>query len=298
MKKSTPLLSQLFLIVFIACSSKESEINFEGAYLNQTPPGMTCEIFAPGILSTDANEFNATFTLDGKQIYFTVNTDTSQFIMMMEYKNGTWGERRLAPFSGRFRDVDPFVSPDGMRIYFSSNRAIDGNGKKNDCDFWYVEQLQSGGWSEPIHIANPATPNKHDFYFTMANNGTIYYSVFNDDGTGDIYRIHDNETQLLQFGISTEYNEHDPFIAPDESYLIFSSNRPGGLGSNDLYISFRDENDSWSTPQNMGSSVNSAKYDYCPILSPDGKYLFFSSSRSGNGDVFWIDAKIVSELKK
>ena len=101
----------------------------------------------------------------------------------------------------------------------------------------------------------------------------------------------------LDFPINTGYNEHDPYIAPDESYLIFTSNRPGGYESADLYICFKNTDDSWAEPINMGNKINSDKYDYCPILSPDGKYLFFSSYRTGNGDIYWVDAKVIEELK-
>jgi Tol biopolymer transport system component len=101
----------------------------------------------------------------------------------------------------------------------------------------------------------------------------------------------------LDAPINTEHNEHDPFIAPDGSYLIFTSDRLGGFGSADLYICFRRNDDSWSQPKNMGPTINSNEYDYCAILSPDEKYFFFSSSRSGNGDVYWVDAKIIEKLK-
>ena len=87
-------------------------------------------------------------------------------------------------------------------------------------------------------------------------------------------------------------------VAHDESYLIVSIyGRKDGFGDGDLYISFRRPDGSWSLLKNMGSAVNSDKRDFCPMVTPDGKYLFFSSKRVGEGDIFWVDAKIIEALR-
>lgn len=273
-----------------------------GAYIGQKRPGLTPEIFAQGIVSTDNNEFNALFTPDGKQLFITQTKDKKQSIVFYEERDGKWGERQMFPFSGKYRDVDPYISPDGKRIYFSSTRPLRIGEEKTDCDFWYSEKDVTGEWSEPKHLNYPASEDKDDFYITLTEKGIMYYSIF-ADGSGNIYRIVKNNSVYLQpekleFDISTKYNDHDPFIAPDENYLIFSSDRPGGYGSNDLYISFRKSDGTWSNPMNMGKEINSDKYDFCSILSPDGGYLFFSSSRTGNGDIYWVDAKIIEDLRK
>jgi len=266
-------------------------------YLDQKPPGMTAELFAPGILSTEANEFNAAFTPALDAVYFTSTLESGQDIMVIEKKNGRWQQRRPASFSGPHRDVDPFISPDGRKLFFSSNRPVKGEKVQEDCDIWFVEKTASGQWSEAKHHDNPCTIGKHDFYYTEDRSGAVYFSIFGEDGTGDLYYISkDQKTIKLEHPINTDYNEHDPFIAPDGSYLVFTSNRPGGFGSADLYICFRQDEGTWSAPANMGESINSEKYDYCPILSPDEKYLFFSSSRSGNGDVYWVDAEIIGRI--
>jgi Tol biopolymer transport system component len=295
----TNLLIILALLV-TNCNTQGEFINSNLSYLEQSPPGIEPEIFAPGILSTDANEFNATFTSDGNQVYFTENTTEGQRIMVIEKLDGNW-QRKKASFSTIYRDVDPFISHDNKKLYFSSNRPTVASNKKDDCDFWYVEKLPSGLWSEAKHLNNLNTPEKDDFYYVESKKGSIYFSIFNDDGTGDIYCIsYDDQkktTTKLDSQINTKYNEHDPFIAPDESYLIFTSNRPDGFGSTDLYICFKNSQENWSTPINMGENINSDKYDYCPILSPDEKYLFFSSYRNGNSNIFWVDANIIEKIK-
>ena len=129
--------------------------------------------------------------------------------------------------------------------------------------------------------------------------GAIYFSVFDSEKDGNIYWLKDKHAkpERIPSPINTDYNEHDPFIAPDESYLIFTSNRPQGFGSGDLYICFKMADSSWSMPKNMGNNINSEAYDYCAMASPDGKYIFFSSTRSGNGDIYWVDADIINRLR-
>jgi len=269
-------------------------------FYGQNPPGLTSELFAPGILSTEVNEFNAAFTPSGDAVYFTVTHDSGQSIMVLKKKDGKWQKRDLASFSGAYRDVDPFITSDGKKLFFSSNRPKDGINLQEDCDFWFVEKLESGKWSEAKHLSFPCTPNQHDFYYVSTHDGAVYFSIFNN-GKGDLYflpaKSNNNDPIHLNYPINTKHNEHDPFIAPDGSFLIFTSDRPGGFGSADLYICFRKSDNSWSAPVNMGETINSEKYDYCPILSPDEKYFFFSSYRTGNGDVYWVDAKIIDKLK-
>jgi Tol biopolymer transport system component len=311
MKKKYTFLIMTMIIgtIFISCNQRtdsknkyEPELtNLRGPYLGQTPPGLIPEIFAPGILSTEANEFNAAFTPSGDAVYFTMTSKTTQNIFVIKMKKGYWQERKQASFSGTYRDVDPFISHDGEKLFFSSNRPNNEVNKQDDCDFWYVERQASGRWGEAKHLNNPCTQGKNDFYYVSNLYGEIYYSIFDEDGNGNLYFISpkpaDQTPNKLDTLINTEYNEHDPYIAPDGSYLIFTSNRPGGYGSADLYICFKQASDTWSDPINMGKTINSDKYDYCAILSPDEKYLFFSSSRSGNGDVYWVDAKIIEELR-
>jgi Tol biopolymer transport system component len=88
------------------------------------------------------------------------------------------------------------------------------------------------------------------------------------------------------------------FIAPDESYLIFSSaDRKYGLGNADLYICYKKSNGKWTTPMNLGSKINSPSEEFCPMISKDGKYLFFLSFRSGKSYPYWVSAKIIEELR-
>jgi WD40 repeat protein len=293
------LLALLFTIS--SYSQKDTFPILKGPYLGQNPPGMMPEIFAPGILSTDSTEFNCSFTKEGDGVYFTSFIGESEDIMVIKQVDGIWQKSTLALLSGEYREVDPFVTPDGQKIYFSSNRPLDGNKAMVDCDIWFVEKLTLGKWSEPKKLENPKTTGKHDYYYTESKAGAVYFSIFENDTVAYIYYIPSYSDKAvpikLDYPINTKYREHDPFIHPEGKYLIFSSNRPGGQGSNDLYICFRSKDSLWLEPVNMGGNINSSNYDFCPILSPDGKYFFFSSYRSGNGDVYWVDAQIINQYK-
>jgi hypothetical protein len=302
---------RLALLVLLTCAivtsachaAPEPPPSLRGEYLGQTPPGTIPSVFAPGIVSTRASELNAAFTPDGNEFYFTRRIDDRNTLMAMRREDGVWTPPAVAGFSGTFSDVDPFITRDGLRLYFSSSRPLDGAGESKDADLWYVERVPGGGWSAPVHPVDLNTAEKDDYYTSFADDGTLYFSIFDSHGSGgDIYRAQlmagrFGPAELVSEGISTEANEHDPFVAPDGSYLIFTSNRPGGHGSADLYISFRGPDGSWTEPVNMGEPVNSEGYDFCAMLSPDGKYLFFTRNINRNGDIYWVDAKIIEALK-
>jgi Tol biopolymer transport system component len=144
----------------------------------------------------------------------------------------------------------------------------------------------------------------NDYYPTLTTRGDLYFSSPREGGAGgnDIYRSRLTEGQLaraenLGSPINTEKWEFDPFIAPDESFVIFASNRAGSFGDSDLYISFRTPAGAWATPRNMGEPINSVGPEYTPMLSPDGKYLFFTSGRGGPDDIYWVDASVIDRLR-
>ena len=97
--------------------------------------------------------------------------------------------------------------------------------------------------------------------------------------------------------INTEYHEWDPYVAPDESYLIFCSTKPDGLGGDDLYISFLKKDGSWSAPVHMGKDINSPASENRPYVTTDGKYFFYTSTKRGNRDIYWVDAGIIGDMK-
>ena len=98
----------------------------------------------------------------------------------------------------------------------------------------------------------------------------------------------------LSDAINTENYEADVFVAPDESYLIFCSTRPGGQGRGDLYVSFRNEDGNWTEAKSMGDKINTRNLELCPCVSSDGHYFFYTS----NEDIYWVDAKVIDEMRE
>ena len=132
---------------------------------------------------------------------------------------------------------------------------------------------------------------------------TYIFSVADPGGVGqfDLYMVRNepngySDPDNLKT-LNTRFNEWDPYIAPDESFLIFCSTKPEGMGRDDLYISFRDQNGNWCPPVNMGDRFNSPDSENRPYVTNDGRFLFYASSRRGNRDIYWVDAKIIEELK-
>lgn len=158
-----------------------------------------------------------------------------------------------------------------------------GASPAGDADIWYAER-RGNGFAEPVHVDAPVSTPHDDFYPSLTRDGTLYYSVWDGQRrTGDIFRARPvngaYEVENVGAPINTESTEYDPFVAPDESYVIFASSRPGGHGDADLYVSFRDGTQ-WSAPRNLGDSINTSAREYCPAVSPDGQYFFFTSKRA------------------
>ena len=299
----------VFTITHVSCSDLVAKDDFpvlKGPYLGQKPPGMKAEIFAPGIISTTYTEFANTFSIDGKEFYFTRygNNQKLATTMMIKEVNGKWINPKIAPFSGRFDEVDPMFSIDGMEIFFSSRRPLKGSLKpKNDYDLWVVKRTKTG-WSEPSNLGAPLNSDQNEFYPSLTKSGNLYFVSDRKGGFGkmDFWRSElingkYSEPQNLGKFINTIHREGDGFIAPDESYFLFSAFIPGNHGSGDFYISFKKPNGTWTKAKNLGAMLNTKGNEFTPWVSWDNKYLFFASDRSGNDEIYWVDAKVIYDMK-
>jgi WD40-like Beta Propeller Repeat len=265
------------------------------------------KFFAPGFISTDKKELNSVFTPDGKEFYFSIETPSKGYKIYVTIKKETsWTKPEPVSFSSKFSDVDMCITHDGKRMYFCSTRPVKNSSSSNlqIWKIWYVDRINNG-WSDAKYLNSAINSGERALYPTVSLKGTMYFQAIFDDtfGSKDIYYsvldsgkysypIHLNES------INSTQSEGDVLIAPDESYLIVDCNgRSDSQGGADLYISFRKKDGSWTKLKNMGPEINSAASDYCPMLSPDSKYFFFTSTRSGNGDIYWVSAQIIEELK-
>lgn len=316
----------LFILIFTFC---QKEVNFpvlQGSYLGQKPPGMTPELYAPGIISTGYHDGCISFSPDGKELFYHFGGLGRMVIIYMRHKNNRWTAPKVATFSGKYRDGEPHFSYDGKKILFRSNRPLEGEGEPMaSTDIWIVERDEKG-WGEPGNPGPIINSEKDDLYPTISRSGDLYFAS-NRDGGWDIYVskcINGGYTkpEKLSNAINSEFGDWDAFLAPDESYIIFGSNgRSDGFGESDLYISFRKEDGNWTKSKNMGPRINTHYREVDPVVTPDGKYIFFRSNRrihqsysetvltydeiikilkspgNGEGDIYWVDAKIIEELK-
>ena len=254
-----------------------------------TPPPAT--VFAEGVISTRAEEWRISFTPDGATGYFARSDGffpqtRDATIMETTFVDGSWSEPVVASFSGEFPDIDPWVSPDGESIYFSSIRPVEGEARR-DAELFRVDR-EGDGWSEPVHL--PALGSEVDeLGLSIAEDGTAIFASDRPGGTGgwDLYVATLEGDTFTSPEPIAELNspiwEFNPALDAAGTTLIFTSiNRPGGVGLGDLFATSRD-GDTWSEPQPL--PLNTRADEYHASLSPDGATLYFVR-RTVNGDLF------------
>jgi len=241
------------------------------------------------------NNFNKVrdFTIGHNQTeaYFTVqspNEELSGIFKTIKVK-GEWQEATLVSFSGLFKDLEPFLSPNGLQLYFASNRPLlVSDTKTKDFDIWVVERKSiTDDWSEPRNLGVPINSEHNEFYLSIANSKNMYFTSDRPSARGkdDIFLSEWNKDGYLEAtsmpsAINTEGYEYNAYIAPDESFILFGGyKRKNGFGSGDLYISYK-EDGKWSLAKNMGDTINSKYMDYCPFVNWSTKTLYFTSKRS------------------
>lgn len=288
----TMLIASLMLIT-VSCDSTQKKDkpspkgDTDWQYFGLSSPGSVPKIFSPEIVSTQRNERDFTISPDGHVMFYSLVMPANNLsvIVYLAFDGFFWSEPETATFSGAYKDLEPAYSPDGKKLFFVSKRPLAGTDEKKDYDIWFVETEK--GWTNPMNIGLPVNSETDEYYPSVAANGNLYFTAKYDDSFGkeDIYFskfVDGKYSQPKNLGevINTPLYEFNAFIAPDESYLIFSSwGREDDMGGGDLYISFRNGMNEWTQPKNLGSTINSNKLDYCPYVSPDGRYMFFTSER-------------------
>jgi hypothetical protein len=273
----------------------------QGQYLGQEPPGMKPVAFALGIVSTPVHEYSITISKDGREIFFTRLAGKLSHIFFSKYQGGKWTPPEIAPFSGKFNDYDQSFSPGGDKLFFTSDRPVTGSNWIGDI--WVVTRSGSG-WTRPKPLSDTINTKVNEAYPSLTTRGTLYFhAVYSPKDHCDIYRsefVNGKycKPEALGPGVNSANSEYDAFIAPDEKFIIFV--RPDeGFGEGDLFISFR-KDDRWTRAVNMGPAVNTSAREYCPGVSPDGKYLFFTRFdrvKRIRGEIYWVSAKIIESLR-
>ena len=248
----------------------------------------SAEMFAPGIVSTRDYEKDGTFSPDGDTFYYTKRTMWPYFstICVSHFINGNWSDPEVASFSGQYSDGTPFVSPDGERLYFASRRPAPGSDRPG-TRIWVAERV-SNGWSSPQvlpdsingqgGVINPVEVRDGSLYFLRANEGRVYVARRKDgtwltpEAVGE-----PNEPGTTQVGV---------YVDPDERFMLISivgrsdavSTKEGIYARSDLYARER-TGSAWSPLRHLDAPINSAAEDFAPTVSPDGRFLYFTSER-------------------
>jgi Tol biopolymer transport system component len=254
-------------------------------------------IFSPGVISDHRWQYRITFTANGKTAYYTVADNffpavrqSSIYVSHLQH-DGAWSTPVVADFSGTYTDIDPFITPNGQRMYFSSIRPLDGV-PKPDLDIFVMERTPSG-WSEPVRLGPEINTAQDELYPSADASGTLYFAsgpfgptpesdwnIYNAQrvGSGFAQRqpIDAINTRLPWNPADPTWDwEFNPEISVDGRTLIFTSLRPGGYGFGDLYVSHLHQGE-WSEPVNLGPAVNTSDDEFHPTLSRDRRTLYFA----------------------
>jgi Tol biopolymer transport system component len=270
------------------------------AYLGQRPPGSTPETFAPGIVSTKgAIEFAGTFSPDGREYYYTSRAPGAfNRLLYTEYKEGVWTAPAPPSFAIPFGEFEPSVTSDGRQLFFASARPLPGKEEYNMTpDIWVVTR-DGSTWGEPQHFGDRM------FYMSFTSDGVMYsYANDGDREAGYVCRrTQQNGTYVNPENLGDIYpffrDAHHPCVARDESYLVFDTDsREPNLGGLDLYVSFKHSDGSWAEPVSLGDRINTPYNEMAPSLSPDGKYLFYSTWAGEESDILWVSTEVIEELR-
>ncbi len=312
-----------FVLLLLVMNTSDAQLKtaefpkLTSPYLGQKPPGMTPELFAPGIVSTGNHEHSSpVFTHDLKEMYWsTIIEENGKTVLRptyyMKMVDGVWSKPEIPSFGKNFLCCEvPFITPDGKRLFFAASYTL----PPSNFDLYYVDRV-GDGWSAPIKMNEAINTTNNEYSPSVSENGTLYFTGFNEKAKYKMglffSKLKNGEYEkpvLMEEKFNTLQIDWIPYIAPDESYIIFSSSREE-YGNGDIYICFREKNGSWGNVINMGDKINTKAQERFPNVSPDHKYLLFNtdikiqgadpkSAGNGNGDIYWVDAKVIEELRK
>lgn len=304
----------IFCLITFALCIKAQEKDFTkltGSYLGQKPPGLTPEIFAPEILSVDKYPHgHLTFSKDGKTIYWSAypKGKSNQTIFFSAFDGKNLVSPMKASFAADSGNGGPAISYDGKRLFFNAELSSVSSASRKPFVICYVEQVE-GRWSNPIIIKSTIDTVMTKGQVSVSKNGNIYFSgrVYSEKVPSIYFCKKDGDKILpperVKGAILNESAILDPWIDPEERFLLCSI--PGGSNPPmliDIGISFKQKDGTWGKLVKFGGDVNTSAYERFPCLSPDGRFLFLIRSTSPGfvGDkahFYWVDAKIIEELK-
>ncbi len=294
----------IFLLNAVSATFTYAQNNLP--YLGQDPPGMTAKRFPPDSLLGNSNWWwhgSPIFTTDGLEMFWTEYVRYSPSnelatLFNMKVENNNWGAIHHPSFGNQnYFENNPVLTVGGDTLYFFSTRP---------GGLFFMTIRTVTGWSPPSPVYIPTPPGCGiGLQFAVNRAGDFYIEVsIPPPAEPDIYisRLINGSYQMAEkLGpeINSDYLDAFPFVDPDEDYLIFASNRPGGFGGQfDNYICFKNTDGTWTNSMNMGSEINSSGAWFATITQ-DKQYMFFNSWKPGDQgyNPYWISAAIIDSLR-
>ena len=278
------------IVIFAGCTRK----NNTSLYLGQEPPQTTPKIFAPGIVSTEEHhEFSCTFSPDGKEFYF----NRYMQIMVCRWIDGDWTAPEPVKFTGNYRAHEPYITHDNKYLYFGSMRPNpDLPDEEQPYGIWRVERADHG-WGNPIYMGL-------GMYVSMTKDNVIYFTdihgkIPHEQSIVKTTLINDHFGEMIKQKGGVEKPAQDrrpgrhPFISPDENFIIFDSYEKETGKNGILFICFKESDNLWGSAIKLSDQINKGNSNIAAYISPDGKYLFYSS----DGDIYWISTSFIEDLR-
>jgi hypothetical protein len=274
---------QMICVVLIAISPLIEPLPAE-------PPKPVPSVFLPGDLADSASP---AFTPDGNTVYVMRGTDAGAAVMVSHRANGQWSTPLAAPFSGRWRDGDPSMSPDGSFLLFASNRpAADGGQPINavrggkvlagqGMNLWRVDR-KGDGWTEPVRLPDLVNACNSTFAPSIASDGSVYYIGCGPDGVlrpmRAVFASGRYQAPYVVAVGDKDAQIRDVAIAPDRSFMVFSIKHAPQQPYR-LAIAFH-TSQNWTDPQDLGDTVNGGTHNMGSQLGCDHRTLYYASDRS------------------
>lgn len=300
MRNYNVIVAVFILTLFLnACTTKKHEAKksdspaIEDLYFGQKPPGLTPELFAPGIVSLNGRyEHSVSFSPNLDEIYYTGSKkDETTSIYYSKLKGKKWSTPQKANFTRgkKKEEMESFMNLKGDKIYFTAYDSIFGDEK-----IWYVDRLKDA-WSEAKKLDSPINDDMV-FYSNEAKNGDLYY--FNISKRKNYYAPN-KKGKFPEVHEITVGGAH-AFISPSQDYIVVNArNKEDAQRKSDIYVHFKEQDQTWSKPINLGSEVNSNFPETCPSITPDGNFLFFGryNEEGGESNVYWVSTEVIHKLK-
>ena len=300
MKKLLSLRSVLAVLAILALPSLTLSAQ-SWQFLGQSTPGYEPVRFGSAPFLATAQWFwhgTPSFSPDGTEMFFVKYQRATNWteIWFSACTAGAWSVPQRAPFSdGTFADNNPKYAGSRDTLFFQSERPASAI---------YRVTRSGGAWSVPttIDFQIPAG-KKLGKQFSMAKSGNLYAELDNLPGTdtdlycwqwvNGVYKGAVRLTELCSSGL-----DGFPNISANEKFIVFGSNRAGGYGFFDLYLSCKNEDESWSAPVNLGEGFNSPTEEAWSTFSPDGSWFFYTTDRPGDlgFNPYWLDARTLYNM--